>query len=600
MNLSAYLGGSLTNDVWEKMKMRALLAAVVLIATTSLLSAGEVELESRLESVTVFPRGAEATRSAHVKLSAGEHTLVLGDLPAGVVAGSVRVSGETSGGTLQIGAVDTRNIFVTDEAKSELDKSKRQRIEEQIESLEDQKRELEDTIFSAETQKSLLKNLATLPSRPAAPQSGGGLRTPDEWGQIYSLIGDRMLEAQQKAREARVAIRDIDKNIDDLRKQLTSEPAKRERRTEVKVSLAADADLEGDLAVRYQLRRATWKARYEARLKSGGNDKKPVLELIRRASVTQRTGEDWTDIALTLSTTEPQRGTARPRLGTLTVDFYAEPKPEPRLTGYLRKQKMAPASPAPASEAAPMDAMEGDDVNRSVGGMLAARKVVAVDRRASVRQAPFQALYVIAGRHTIKSDGATKKVRIDNADLGVSLDVRTVPSRNPTAYLYAAFTLAKTLRVLPGPVALFRDGVFVGNGRLPVLAAGESHELGFGIDDAVRVKFAALKRSRGETGTFSTSKTEQRRFKITVKNLHDRKVKVRVIDRLPVSGNEEIVVEPEGAAASPSAKDIGDRAGLIAWDLQLAPGAEKALVYGYQVSWPADKAIRFGSGPRPY
>ena len=48
-------------------------------------------------------------------------------------------------------------------------------------------------------------------------------------------------------------------------------------------------------------------------------------------------------------------------------------------------------------------------------------------------------------------------------------------------------TMARGTPILPGQVSLFRDGTFVGNGRLPLLSPGEEHELGFGVDDAVRV-----------------------------------------------------------------------------------------------------------------
>ena len=54
--------------------------------------------------------------------------------------------------------------------------------------------------------------------------------------------------------------------------------------------------------------------------------------------------------------------------------------------------------------------------------------------------------------------------------------------------------------MLPGPVALFRDSTFVGNGQLPLLAPGEEHELGFGVDDLIRVRHAIAEQTRGESG----------------------------------------------------------------------------------------------------
>ncbi len=87
---------------------------------------------------------------------------------------------------------------------------------------------------------------------------------------------------------------------------------------------------------------------------------------------------------------------------------------------------------------------------------------------------------------------------------------------------------------------------FVGNGRLPLLAPGEEHELGFGVDDAIRVRHALAEEKRGETGIITTSKTDERSYRITVKNLHERAIQVTVLDQIPVSQNADIKVELTG------------------------------------------------------
>ena len=89
-------------------------------------------------------------------------------------------------------------------------------------------------------------------------------------------------------------------------------------------------------------------------------------------------------------------------------------------------------------------------------------------------------------------------------------------------------TMARGTPILPGQVSLFRDATFVGNGRLPLLAPGEEHELGFGVDDAVRVRHAIAEEKRGETGIITSSKTDTRSYRITVKNLHERPIPVTV------------------------------------------------------------------------
>ena len=46
---------------------------------------------------------------------------------------------------------------------------------------------------------------------------------------------------------------------------------------------------------------------YDARLDTGAKDRKPALELVRRAEIVQTTGEDWPNVALGVSTVRTER-----------------------------------------------------------------------------------------------------------------------------------------------------------------------------------------------------------------------------------------------------------------------------------------------------
>ncbi len=144
-------------------------------------------------------------------------------------------------------------------------------------------------------------------------------------------------------------------------------------------------------------------------------------------------------------------------------------------------------------------------------------------------------------------------------------------------------------------MSLFRDAVFVGNGRLPLLGPGEEHELGFGVDDAVRVKHAVAEEKRSESGIISTSKTDSRSYRITVKNLHERAIEVSVLDQLPVSQHNDITVELTGKTA-PTKRDVDGKRGVLAWELKLAPAEERAIEFGYRATWPAAKKVTYGQG----
>ena len=59
--------------------------------------------------------------------------------------------------------------------------------------------------------------------------------------------------------------------------------------------------------------------------------------------------------------------------------------------------------------------------------------------------------------------------------------------------------------------------------------------LGFGADDKVKIARTVVRKVEGSTGIITTSKTDEREFKITVRNGHDAPVAVTIEDQLPVS-----------------------------------------------------------------
>ncbi|KAB2910881.1 MAG: mucoidy inhibitor MuiA family protein [Hyphomicrobiaceae bacterium] len=556
--------------------MRLLLALAFVPALISAAHAAEVKGASRVEAVTVYPSSAEITRLAKVKLERGDHVILINDLPSSAIPSSIRVEGRATG-RLEIGSVDSRRVHVprTDAA---VVATERKRIEDAIEKLKDDRSGLQAAAEAAEAQKTLINNLAQLPTRPLPP-NGAAAPQPD-WSQLFALIGQRIAEAQKSIIETRIKIRETDRQISDLEKKLSSLAPGQDARTEVKVFVSAGGALDADIVVRYQVAGASWTPFYDARLATGTKTQAPKLQLVRRASIQQRSGEAWENVTLALSTARPGAGTAAPVLNTVTVDYEPDappPRPAPMTS--------APRGVAPTTGRVAV--LQEDRVAKAVPQS-------AEEARTTVETQAFQAIYAVPGRVTVPSTGEAKRVQIDDMQLEPVLAVRTVPKRDQKAYLYAKITIGRGTPVLPGQVSLFRDTTFVGNGRLPLLAPGEEHELGFGVDDSVRVRHAIAEEKRSESGIITSSKTDLRNFRITVKNLHERAIAMTVLDQIPVSQNADIKVELLGKTP-PTKRDLEDKRGVLAWEMKLEPDEEKAVEFGYRVTWPAAKRVIYGN-----
>lgn len=567
--------------------MRTVIAAASATFLAGSAYAADIPAESRVDAVTVFPAGAEVTRVAKVKVDKGEHVLIFSDVPAQAAPDSIRVEGRATG-KLEIGSVDTRRLFVP-RSDEQAAASERRKIEDELDRLRDERATLDGQVLAAETQKTLLANLAQLPTRPAPPQVTVGSPSED-WSRILTIIATGTADAQRVAQEAQIKMRDLDRKIEDTEKKLASIAPSREQRTEVKVHVTAGAPLDADVSVRYQVPNASWAAVYDARLATGARNAAPKLDLTRKATITQRTGEAWDNVTMVLSTTRPTAGASAPELYPLTVDYVPEPaKPRPVSRGLVDeddRRRVGAAGAAQEEKLSDLAAAEAPAAQPAPIAMDA-----AMNRDAVAVVAPFQALFSVPARLTVPNTGEAKRVQLMQDSIEPSLVVRTVPKDDPKAYLYAKLVLPKGLPVVPGAVSLFRDGTFVGTGQLPVLSPGEDHELGFGVDDSVRVRHAVVEDKRGQSGLISSSKTDTRDYRITVKNMHERALDLVVYDQIPASQNQEIKVERTGT--SPTRENIDDKRGVLVWESKLEPDEEEVVEFGYRVTWPAAKAVQY-------
>jgi uncharacterized protein (TIGR02231 family) len=89
----------------------------------------------------------------------------------------------------------------------------------------------------------------------------------------------------------------------------------------------------------------------------------------------------------------------------------------------------------------------------------------------------------------------------------------------------------------------------------------------------------------------TTSKTDERSFKTTVRNGHDFPIKIAIEDQLPVSENEEIQVEMLPSTTPPTATNLRDKRGVLEWAFEAKPGEARDIAFAWRVRWPKDKGV---------
>ncbi len=559
--------------------MRLTLATFFLTTTClSFASAADIATMSKIDAVTVFLDGADVSRILDVAIEAGEHSLILSDLPGDIDPQSLRVEG-VGGAGLDISSVDSKLNYGSPDAGN----AQRVALEKSIQDLMDERTTLDQVVADADYQKRLLMSLADKQLMPALSTELVKAVDAAALGGLLDLVGAKLSVISKTIHAAQIRQREIDKATQDLQNQIAMVSPEQKTTTRVAINVTAETKATGKLKVSYRIGNAGWRPFYDAKMKTPTKAMGAKLELIRRAEVMQATGESWNDVSLTLSTARPGGATQAPDM--FEHELYAG-LPE------IAPAQVDAAKPAPMAMARNGLEMKKEDFIAQMNDSSAPAELEIKQKQAVMEIAGYQALYTIQGRVSVDNSGTAKKVRIGSETYDASLNAIVVPRIDASAYLTAAFKVAGDGPLLPGNVNLFRDGVFTGQGMLPLLNPTEEAKLGFGVDDLIKVKRAEVKRITGEEGIISSSNVETRAWDIVVKNLHDVKVPVTMIDRVPFSANEDVVVATLSGMTEPSVRDLNKRRGVHAWQFDLEPATEMTLKTGYKVTWP--KAVQMG------
>src|SRR3954454_3038178 len=465
--------------------------------------AADIAASSAVDAVTVYPDGASVTRVISLDLPAGENSAVLKDFPLTLDPSSLRVEGE-AGARLTIGAIDVKPPRAAPPVNlPELDR--------RIEALKDQRADLQGAINAAAARRKFAERFAE--ASPAGIGDKGEARPIAEWRTAFVAVGEEVASADSAIRDAERKQRELDREIARLESDRAQKPPSK---LEVRIEVAAAAATRATLRVTYAVRNARWTPLYDARLDTGAKDRKPALELVRRAEITQNTGEDWSNVALAVSTVRTARGGKAPDLSSLIVQY---PSPPRQFGSASVSGSMDSAHPMPRS--APMLKQ-------------AEASAPAEEQQAAAEVGSFQVVFKIPGRVSLGASEGAKSLRVASTAIAPDLSVRAVPVLDPTAFLEASFKQTEDAPLLPGRVAIYRDGVFVGRGQMAAASKDETVRLGFGADEKVKIERAVVKRNEGSAGLIvTTSKTDERAFKTTVRNGHDFPIRIAIEDQLP-------------------------------------------------------------------
>ncbi len=336
-------------------------------------------------------------------------------------------------------------------------------------------------------------------------------------------------------------------------------------------------DRQADIGISYYTRDAGWQPNYDIRVDTKTNG----ITLFYKASLTQKTGIDWKDIKLSLSTGTPNFTTTPPVFNPWYLQLYA-----PGIYSQLNGKSALPISNSiPA-----MDKALSEEIVATADGYTKRKQEIqpsTLNGYSSLRQGMLNTIFDIDLPYDIESNGLAHSINIKEKSLTGSFKNYAVPKLDAEAYLLAELTDWQNLDLIAGNANVIIDDTYIGKSFIDPNSVADTLNLSLGKDKRIAVKRQLL-------SSTNTAKTKDNfikqtyTYQLTVKNNKVKSTDLILKDQFPLSQVKEIEVSltDDGGAA------VNNDVGVLTWTATLKPGEIRTYTFSYTVKYPKDKKIQ--------
>jgi uncharacterized protein (TIGR02231 family) len=528
-------------------------ALAVMLVTLPVLATAPLDVNSKINEVTVFLHGAQINRQARINVSKGMTTLAFRELPVNMDPQSIQARGE---GNFVILSLLQQVNYLAGARKTE-----------GVQALQDTLRMLEGKVAQIGGRQSVLKGEEDMLT--ANRSLGGGDRTITV--AELKLAADFYRERLTGIRKDQIRLTTentlLTQKIEKVRNQLNTLNADINKPTsEILVNISAAENSAITLWISYTVYDAGWFPVYDIRAKDVQN---PV-DLYYNARVFQNTGEDWDRVSVKLSTANPQQRGEKPVLQPWYVDFEQPVTLNEVVTVGNRELKSAMAAPVAQDERAEE----------------AAQAAATAASLTEVSENQTNLEFSISVPYDIPSDNKQYTIGIQESRLPAVYEYFCAPKLDREAFLVARITGWENLNLLSGEINLFFEGTYVGKSALNVRNTTDTLDLSLGRDKSIIVTRVKMK-DFTEQRTIGSNIRESRAWEISVRNTKKQALNLRLEDQLPVSMNKDISLEQQEYSGGTYDKETG----RVVWRLKLEPSQEKKLRLSFAIKYPKDKKV---------
>lgn len=525
--------------------------ALCLSVVSSLAFFAQTNVDSKITQVTVYLQGAQLVHTVETQVAQGKQTVVFTGLSADMQPESVVL--ECGNRNVVFQSVSIRNNYLKEQAPN----AKIAELQEKLASVEEKLATLraEKGVYAKERDM-LFRNEAiggTANNVPIAEIE----KAADFFRKRNNEINAFLLKADAEERK-------LVKEQTNYSAQLSELNAKTNPPTS-EVTVVLDAKVRGNatFTLKYLVRNAGWAPKYDVRAENAVD---PV-KLDYHANVFNKSGLDWTEVLMILSTSEPLQGAEKPTLETWDIAESTK-----RVAGVQKNLEAVMIMDVKSNRS---DYLKKEDKD---GEGVVAFQQVAVQE--------LSAEFEIELPYTILSDGKPYVVDVTSFTLPATYMHYAVPKQDADAFLMAKVVGWNTLNLVSGKASVYFAGAYLGQSFINTASVDDTLSLSLGRDK--RVALSRKKQSElSKRQLLGNNEKETFYFETTVRNNRDKEINVLLEDQLPISSDGQIEV----AMLEISGAVLEKNTGKLSWNIKLAPGESKTVTLGYSIKTPKSMQV---------
>ncbi len=524
-----------------------------------------IDAKAEISAVTLYRGRASVTRNAELQLEPGAYALYFYDLPQSAQLDSIQAH---VSGNAKLLSVDTAEIPVATSNVAILEE-----LNTAIESLETQIKLLNsnEEIFKLQTDL-----LTTLIQQNINTESTPDLQSMDEQllyvQNTMSEISANRIANSNSLESARTELQTLKRR----RSNIASDNSI-QRNAVVDIAVLGNSVVTVDLT--YLVQNASWSPTYAIRASKDSTN----IQIDYDAEIVQRTGEDWTDVSIILSTAQPQDSATPPIPRPWFVDIYIP------VVADVDSKRLANAPPS-ARRGATAEVFGASDSLAAAEGEMYAELSEAAG--AATVEGSGPAVNFVIPRTLLVPSNAKEKITTSIASIVMESDSYrvAVPMLTDKIFIQSKVKNTSEFILLPGHGSIFYGSDYVGKTYLATVTPNETFEVNLGIDEMMSATRTLVKKQTGNTGLFGSGKQTKFDYRIELSNGHKNAISTRVWDRMPVSQNEkiEIALLDTSSLLSTNERYLENqrKQGILRWDINMPANSTGQNAFG--ITWAVE------------